>query len=591
MEKDNKTEKLLYLVVGLLIIVAFIIILIPSKSNNAPKNEVTNIFIEKKDVSLVVGDSYYIRYFISPSSVSNTTLTFKSSNENVAIVDSSGRVNALSLGTATITVTSANGISSNCIIIVGEKETPITAISLDKEDLELNIGESYQLKLNVEPSNTTEHDFIWTSSDPSIVAVVDGKVKALKHGSALITVKSKNGRIAICNIDVGVGVETITFKEKSLKIALDGKLKLDVDIKPTNNTEKVSFSSSDASIVSVNDDGIVTGKKIGTATITAKSQSGIKDSITIIVQSKNVQIGAAINPSINNENFNEDGNILLFGSDYQGDSRKSNFKAILENVKRNGINPSLVSILGDYNTSGYDTNSSMKGLKEANSIIKEVFPNSGSLFIQGNHDDAGNIYLTKTGGYEATNYVIYVVNEDDFPWKSAKKSKVSAIANNLDKYLSNLVDLNIRKPVFFITHLPLHYSSRGDNEYAYLLVDALNKYGDKLDIFVMFGHNHSSKYDDCLGGAVNYIEKGAKMKHFASKGTTSTTIKFTYLNAGYIGLAKNTNGLVSCSGTKVTSTNVLTMTMFKIENTDILIERYSSSAKVFTTTIKRVSHN
>lgn len=592
MERNNRIEKILYFVVGFLIFLVIIIAFaFPSKSNTVVSNEINNIVLERKEISLVVGDTYYLKYFISPSNITNINIAFNSTDENVAVIDSTGKIVALNPGTTYIKVIAPNGKYSECLVNVTSKEIPINSISLDRDDIQINVGESVNLNVKTEPSNATNHDFIWESSDESVATVTAGKVTALKNGTTLITVKTKNGKIAICDVEVGIKIETITFKEKSLKMAESNKLKLNVSVTPTNNTEKVYYSSSDNNIASVDASGVVTAKKIGNVTITAKSLSGVKDNVQINVKGKNVRITSALNASLGNNNFNIDGKTLLFGSDYQGSNRKSNFKAILENIKRNNINPSLISILGDYISSGHEVNNSISGLKEANTTIKSVFPNSGSLFVQGNHDKKDNYYLTKTGGYEASNYVIYVINEDDFPSNSsASYNSVFPVASALDNYLNNLVELNIKKPVFVITHVPLHYSSRGDNRHAYLFVDILNKYGSKLDIIFMFGHNHSSKYDDCLGGSINYLKKGSTMKHFDTKSTRVSTLKFTYLNAGYIGWANNSNKQVSCSGSKVNSTNTLTMSVFKIDDKKILLERYSSNAKIFADTINLINY-
>ncbi len=587
MEDNNRTEKILYFVVGFLILIALILVFWSPSNNVTPAktSEVQNVVLERRELSLLVGESHNLTYVVSPSNANNKNVTFVSNNESVATVDANGKIYAVSPGTTIIRVTATNGIYSECNVNVTTKEVPIDTISLDKEDITLNIGESFQFKATIEPSNATDHNLTWLSSDPDVVSVNNGKITGIKQGTALITVKSKNGKIAICDVTVGVDVKTVTIREKIVKMAVGGSRKLEATISPSDASNKtITWSSSDSSIIEISNNGTLKAKKAGSATITAKAYNGVKDTATVTVRTLGPTVASAIS-SLNTGSFDMNGTTIAFGSDYQGSNRKSNFTAILNSLKNNGINPSLISILGDYQNSGSGESGSKNGIKEAYSVIKGVFPNTSALFMQGNHDASHYTYLTQSGGYEANNYAIFVINRNDFQNSSSQSiSTVSAIANKLDTFLSMLSDAD--KPVFVITHVPLHYSSRGDNRRAYLLVDVLNKYGGKMNIIFMFGHNHSSKYDDCLGGSINYVKKGGSFKHYAASGTTTTTIKFTYMNAGYIGIANNTNGQVSCSGSKVNSTNVLTMSVFKIDGNKATMTRYSSSGKVFTDIIK-----
>ena len=584
MKNNNRTEKILYIVISVLVIITLLLVFIKPKNNI--NNEITNIVLERKEISLVVGDKYNLGIITSPSNVKGK-LIFSSSNPNIAIVDSEGHIEAIGVGRTTIKVTSSNGISKECNLHVSEKEILVDSIELDKNDIQINVGETYIFKTTLLPTNTTEHEFIWESSNPDIVSVSNGKVTGLKHGSALITVKTKNGKSAICEVEVGISIESIKINDKPVKMAAGEDYQLDILVSPNNATETLTYKSSDSSIATVGFSGLISAKKTGTVTITVSAPNGARDTVEVNIRALGTRVTQALNSSLNNSNYDINGKVLLFGSDYQQSSnRKKNFTAILNNIKNNNIKPSLISILGDYQDSGTALSGSESGLKEANSIIKSVFPLTGSLFIQGNHDPSSNKYLTKTGGYEATNYVIYVINEDDFPSSSStSNSRVNNVASKLDSYLKNMVDWKIKKPVFVITHVPLHKTSRNDNKPANILINVLNKYGDKLDIIFMFGHNHSGGYDNCNGGSINFIKKGDKLTYAAG----TNTIKFTYMNAGYVGWSANSNSLVTCSGNKVTSTNILTASIFKIEDKTITIERYSSDAKVFSTTINRIN--
>jgi UDP-2,3-diacylglucosamine pyrophosphatase LpxH len=303
--------------------------------------------------------------------------------------------------------------------------------------------------------------------------------------------------------------------------------------------------------------------------------------------SKSTILADALDKTLNaNINFDKSGNILLFGSDYQGlKVRKEKFSGILENINNNNISPNLIMLLGDY-VDANEQSTSKIGVEEANSIIRSYknFNNSGTLYLQGNHDSIKtNNYLIKTGPYETDNYIIYAINYDDFHCSAHNT------CTDLDEYLNSLVNSKSNKPIFVVSHLPLHATSRESNRDAYLTVDTLNKYGDVLDIIVMFAHNHSGTYDRCNGGTTTYFAKGSTMEVRKNSQIITDTIKFTYLNAGYVASVSSSfvNGTVNCNGVLKESSNELTMTLFTINNSSIIVDRYSKNAKLSSNIINR----
>ncbi len=122
-----------------------------------------------------------------------------------------------------------------------------------------------------------------------------------------------------------------------------------------------------------------------------------------------------------------------------------------------------------------------------------------------------------------------------------KAAPIKATANALKDYLDEKAEANYTKPIFIITHVPLHNSGRGDNRYASYLVNVLNEAGQKgLNIIYLFGHNHSGGYDRYLGGSCIYYAPGSQMMVFDPEGFdeydyTTEEIHFTYFLPGYVG--------------------------------------------------------
>ena len=115
-----------------------------------------------------------------------------------------GKVKALKAGTATITVKTEDGNkTATCEITVNAKVYPVESISLDKAWCEMTEGDEFTLIATVNPENATNKNITWSSSNTAVATVDNGKVKALKAGTATITVKTEDGnKTATCEITV-----------------------------------------------------------------------------------------------------------------------------------------------------------------------------------------------------------------------------------------------------------------------------------------------------------------------------------------------------------------------------------------------------
>ena len=271
--------------------------------------------------------------------------------------------------------------------------------------------------------------------------------------------------------------------------------------------------------------------------------------------------------------------VIVFGSDYQGEAPYQNMKDLLKTVSKN-IKPNLFVMCGDYrNTLDDNYKESEKGILELSEMINFTF-DVPVITIQGNHDLSNTLGLPKKDYFETDNYIIYMINRDKYPNNQNEdeisKKIVEQTSNKLEKFLK---DKKTNKPIFIVTHVPLHYTNRNngeDNKYASILFDVINKYSKNLDIVFLFGHNHSGTYDDYIGGSVNYIPKGDDI--YIGGSNKKEKLNFTYMNAGYIGFSNNT---VSDS-----STNVLTLTSVKVTKDNLEIQRYTKDGIYYPTVLK-----
>ena len=174
--------------------------------------------------------------------------------------------------------------NANSITFVSE-EIHAESLVLDPKELTLLKGASAQLSLNILPAGCTDV-VSWKSSDTAVVTVSDtGLVKAVGTGTATIKVVV-GSQSASCKVTVGQPVTSISLNKTSLTLEALASYQLTATVNPSNAANRsVTWASSDGSVASVTQDGLVTALKKGTAVITVSAQdgSGVKKTCTVTV--------------------------------------------------------------------------------------------------------------------------------------------------------------------------------------------------------------------------------------------------------------------------------------------------------------------
>ena len=236
----------------------------------------TSVTLSVQYLSLLVGQSDKLTATVSPENTTDKTVTWVSSNSQVATVDSEGNVKGLTRGNCTITATAVNGgHTAECQVTVIQ---PVEAINITPKYLSLKAGESSSLSVSVIPANANNKSVTWISEDESIAKVDQlGNVTAIAGGRTKISAKSNydNSLNDFCEITVTQPVTGITLSQNSAEISVDGSLQLIATVLPDNSSNKnVTWSSSDLSVAMVSGNGIVYGIKAGQATIMATTEDG-----------------------------------------------------------------------------------------------------------------------------------------------------------------------------------------------------------------------------------------------------------------------------------------------------------------------------
>ena len=242
---------------------------------NSKVISVESVSLDKTTAEITEGEAITLTATIKPESATNKNVIWSSSNAEIATVED-GVVTAIKEGEATITAKTEDGEkTATCSVKVNAKVYPVESISLDKTSVDLTKSETATITATVKPDNASNKKVIWSSSNEEVATVKDGVVTAIKAGEATITAKTEDGeKTATCSVKVNAmdhPVESVELNKTSASLKVGETTTLTATVKPDNASDKtVTWSSSDASVASV-ENGIVTAKKIGTATITAKA--------------------------------------------------------------------------------------------------------------------------------------------------------------------------------------------------------------------------------------------------------------------------------------------------------------------------------
>ena len=241
---------------------------------------------------LYVGDSEQLTATVLPDNATDKTLIWSSDNAAVATVDADGHVTAISVGTAVIKAESVSnpGVFDSCTVTVESSTVAVTSVSVSPATLELTVGDAYTLSATVNPSNATNKNVTWSSSNESVASVSSyGTVTAKAAGTAVIKAASSDGPYGTCTVTVKAKPITVTLSPVSLTVIGGTSEKLTATISPSNaeNTTLI-WKTTNSTIIKLN------------TVETSVTTYGSTASITVfgsMVGEADVTVAAADNPS------------------------------------------------------------------------------------------------------------------------------------------------------------------------------------------------------------------------------------------------------------------------------------------------------
>jgi len=239
--------------------------------------------------SMTVGDKQLITVTALPTGATSTGMTYASSDNSVATVNSMGRITAIAVGNVKITA-SLGTLSKSIDITVSAKksdEVAATRIDIGNYDKTLMVGKTLTLSATAVPSNATNTILTYTSSNNDIATVAStGEVKGITAGSAVITV-SANGISAQANIDVHVATSDIKLNSNYVVLKPKGTYTLQASAVPAEAPQSITISAKNQDIVKVSKN-VIQAVKEGEATLIV-SNGDFQKAVTVIVNKDDTQ--------------------------------------------------------------------------------------------------------------------------------------------------------------------------------------------------------------------------------------------------------------------------------------------------------------
>ena len=312
----EKLKKIAVIILAFVVLVLLVILMVKgcSKKETPPKtvaetSSEVKIVVNKLSLSLKENEIERIRADVIGESL-NGVFTYMSRDTAVAEVSDEGVVTAISEGQTVIDIqykyqdvkTKKNKTQyGTCNIIVTSNPSKIESISFGQEEISVNVGASLLLQVSVTPIDARTDEIEFESEAPEIVSVdQDGRITAVSVGTTAVIARAqdKSASVTIRVTEKG-GIQINPTDLRLIGLANGLKIgstaKVIYNLLPENATNNaLTWKSSDPSIATVDEDGIVTGISAGTCQIIATTTNGISSSISITVESDTVPVESIV---------------------------------------------------------------------------------------------------------------------------------------------------------------------------------------------------------------------------------------------------------------------------------------------------------
>lgn len=263
-----------------------------------------DVIISPTSMTLAVGETGRLgyRHTYSNSYTYAANAYFSTSSTCISLNEQTGEVTALKAGTAYVNVYSKiSGPQPYCVITV--KDVPPTGVSLPS-NLVAYVGETTKITPTLTPSNANT-TFTWYCSPSNVATISNGTLTGVGEGTASVYCVTGNGLTSqSCQVSVLYRKATgIKVSEPSLYLPIGNKRTLSWTPVPSNAKTSVTWESSNPSVATVTQSGLVTGVKAGKANITVTTDNGYSATCTVTVppNASSISIPSTFNVIIGNK--------------------------------------------------------------------------------------------------------------------------------------------------------------------------------------------------------------------------------------------------------------------------------------------------
>lgn len=291
------------------------------------KAEVTGVTISDKEISMQLRDTYDLTAKVIPKNAAEPMIYWESADNDIVTVKS-GVITAIGEGETEVKAFTSNGVSDTCTVKV--RNVLAEKITMNKKKFTMMVGTTEKIEYTIVPSDVTDKAIDWESSDTKIATVDGGKVKGVSAGKCTITATASNGVKDKCELIVKVKPLGVQINMSKASVGTGETLQLNAKILPNTSAYKdITWESSNEKIATVDENGLVKGKKTGKCKIYATTSNDKYDYCNLTVTQATLNFKGTGNKTLKNVSVSDgvyaittehtgDGIFKVIGSDGEG---------------------------------------------------------------------------------------------------------------------------------------------------------------------------------------------------------------------------------------------------------------------------------